>query len=104
MKIGFIGLGNVGAKLAGSLQRNGFELVVRDLDRSAAEALLEGGAAWADSPAELARSSDLIVTCLPSPAVVSEVMEAEDGASYALAIVIQAGQANLARAVELGLV
>lgn len=79
MKIGFIGLGNVGAKLAGSLQRNGFELVVRDLDRSAAEALLAGGAAWADSPAELARSADLIITCLPSPAAVSEVMEVEDG-------------------------
>jgi 3-hydroxyisobutyrate dehydrogenase len=79
MKIGFIGLGNVGAKLAGSLQRNGFELTVRDLDRSAAEALLSGGAAWADSPAELARSADLIITCLPSPAAVSEVMEAEDG-------------------------
>jgi len=79
MKIGFIGLGNVGAMLAASLQRNGFELVVRDLDRSAAEALLAGGAAWADSPAELARSADLIITCLPSPATVSEVMEAEDG-------------------------
>lgn len=79
MKIGFIGLGNVGAKLAGILQRNGFELVVRDLDRSAAEALLAGGAAWADSPAELARSADLIITCLPSPAAVSEVMEVEDG-------------------------
>ena len=79
MKIGFIGLGNVGAMLAASLQRNGFELVVRDLDRSAAEALLAGGAAWADSPAELARSADLIITCLPSPATVSEVMGAEDG-------------------------
>lgn len=79
MKIGFIGLGNVGAKLARSLQRNGFELVVRDLDRSVAEALLAGGAAWADTPAELARSADLIITCLPSPAAVSEVMEVEDG-------------------------
>jgi 3-hydroxyisobutyrate dehydrogenase len=79
MRIGFIGLGNVGAKLAGSLQRNGFDLIVRDLDRSAAEELLAAGAAWAESPAELARSADLIITCLPSPAIVSEVMEAEDG-------------------------
>jgi 3-hydroxyisobutyrate dehydrogenase len=85
VKIGFIGLGNVGAKLAGSLQRNGFELVVRDLDRSAAEPLLAGGAAWADSPAELARSAELIITCLPSPAVVSDVMEAEDGVIAGLA-------------------
>ena len=79
MKIGFIGLGNVGAKLAGSLQRNGFELVVRDLDVSAAEPLLASGATWADSPAELAQAADLIITCLPSPAVVSDVMEADDG-------------------------
>ena len=79
MKIGFIGLGNVGAKLAGSLQRNGFDLTVRDLDRAAAEPLLAGGAAFAESPAELARGAELVITCLPSPAAVSEVMEAEDG-------------------------
>jgi len=79
MKIGFIGLGNVGAKLAGSLQRNGFELIVRDLDMAAAQSLLAEGAAWADSPKQLAQMADLIITCLPSPAVVSDVMEAEDG-------------------------
>jgi 3-hydroxyisobutyrate dehydrogenase len=79
MRIGFIGLGNVGAKLAGSLQRNGFDLTVRDLDRSAAETLLAEGAAWAESPRTLAEACDLIITCLPSPAVVSQVMEAPDG-------------------------
>jgi 3-hydroxyisobutyrate dehydrogenase len=85
MKVGFIGLGNVGAKLAGSLQRNGFELMVRDLDASAAESLLSKGAVWADSPRELARAADLIITCLPSPAVVSQVMEAADGVIAGLA-------------------
>jgi len=79
MKIGFIGLGNVGAKLAGSLLRNGFDLTVRDLDTAAAAALLEKGAAWAESPRALAEAVDLIITCLPSPAVVSEVMEPGDG-------------------------
>ncbi len=79
MKIGFIGLGNLGAKLAGSLQRNGFELIVRDLDVSAAQPLLAKGAAWVDSPEELAQAVDLIITCLPSPAAVSDVMEADDG-------------------------
>ena len=79
MKIGFIGLGNVGAKLAGSLQRNGFELIVRDLDLSTADALLADGAVWAESPKEVAQAADLIVTCLPSPAAVSDVMEADDG-------------------------
>ena len=49
MRVGFIGLGNVGSKLAGSLLRNGFDLVVRDLDRSAAAALESAGAGWADS-------------------------------------------------------
>ena len=56
MKIGFIGLGNVGGKLAGSILRNGFDLTVRDLDRAAAEPFLAKGAHWADSPAEMARA------------------------------------------------
>lgn len=85
MKIGFIGLGNVGAKLAGSLQRNGFEMTVRDVDARAAQPLLAGGAAWADSPAELARAVDIVITCLPSPQVVSEVMESHDGVIAGLA-------------------
>ena len=79
MQAGFIGLGNVGAKLASSLLRNGFDLGVRDLERSAAETLIARGARWADSGRELAEASDVIITCLPSPAVSAEVMEAEDG-------------------------
>jgi 3-hydroxyisobutyrate dehydrogenase len=85
MKIGFIGLGNVGAKLAASLQRNGFEMIVRDVDARAAQPLLANGAAWADSPAELAEAVDLVITCLPSPQVVSEVMETGDGVIAGLA-------------------
>ena len=79
MKIGFIGLGNVGGKLAGSLLRNHFDLTVRDLERAVAEPLLAGGAAWADSPKEMAQAVDLVITCLPSPAASAAVMEAEDG-------------------------
>ncbi|MGD1925890.1 MAG: NAD(P)-dependent oxidoreductase [Paracoccaceae bacterium] len=79
MKIGFIGLGNVGAKLAGSLLRNGHDLTVRDLDEAAAEGFLDGGALWGASPAEMARDCDLIITCLPSPAISAAVLEAEDG-------------------------
>lgn len=85
MKIGFIGLGNVGAKLAGSLQRNGFALTVRDLDADAARPLLDAGAAFADSPRELARAVDLVITCLPSPRAVSDVMESDDGVVAGLA-------------------
>ena len=52
MRVGFIGLGNVGGKLAGSLLRNGIDLTVRDLDREVAQPFLDGGAKWADSPRE----------------------------------------------------
>jgi 3-hydroxyisobutyrate dehydrogenase len=77
--VGFIGLGNVGGKLAGSLLRNGVELTVRDLDRAAAQPFLDGGAKWAESPRELAESVDVVITCLPSPAASAAVLEADDG-------------------------
>ena len=79
MKVGFIGLGNAGAKLAGSLLRNGIDLTVRDLDKEAAQDLLDGGAGWAESPKEMAEKCDLVITCLPSPSICAEVMEASDG-------------------------
>jgi len=84
MKIGFIGLGNVGGKLSGSLLRNGHDLTVRDLDRAAAQPFLDQGAKWADSPAEMTAACDLIITCLPSPAASAAVMEAGDGILAAL--------------------
>jgi len=85
MRIGFIGLGNVGCKLAGSLSRGGFDLTVRDLRREAARALLDGGAKWADSPREMAENCDAVITCLPSPAASTSVMEADDGVLAGLA-------------------
>jgi 3-hydroxyisobutyrate dehydrogenase len=79
MKIGFIGLGNVGAKLAGSLLRNGYDLSLRDVDRDAARDLLEQGANWSESGRQMARDCEVVITCLPSPAVSAEVMEEEGG-------------------------
>ena len=79
MKIGFIGLGNVGGKLAGSLLRNNFDLTVRDLDESITNSLKDLGAKVAKSPKDLTEQTDLIITSLPSPEVSAEVMEAEDG-------------------------
>jgi 3-hydroxyisobutyrate dehydrogenase len=79
MKIGFIGLGNVGGKLAVSLLRNKFELTVRDLDEDLTKDFKNKGAKIANSPKELAQQADLIITCLPSPKICAEVMEAEDG-------------------------
>jgi len=79
MKIGFIGLGNVGGKLAGSLQRNGFDLMVLDLDAAAMSPFVENGASAANSPRELAQWADAVITCLPSPAASAAVMEDGDG-------------------------
>jgi len=79
MKIGFIGLGNVGGKLSGSLLRNKFDLTVRDLDNNLTNDFAKQGASVANTAKELAENVDLIITCLPSPKICAEVMEAEDG-------------------------
>ena len=79
MKIGFIGLGNVGGKLANSLLRNKFNLTVRDLDESLTKPFLKLGAKVAGSAKELAEQVDLIITCLPSPQICAEVMEGTNG-------------------------
>ena len=79
MKIGFIGLGNVGGKLAKSLLRNNFELTVRDLDQNLTENFKELGAKVANSPKELTEQVELIITCLPSPDICAEVMEGDQG-------------------------
>jgi 3-hydroxyisobutyrate dehydrogenase len=79
MEVGFVGLGNVGGKLAGSLLRNGHNLTVRDLNADLCATFEAMGAKVAASPADLARNCALVITCLPSPAACSAVMEAEDG-------------------------
>ena len=79
MKVGFIGLGNVGGKLAGSLLRNGYDLTVRDLDEELVANFISCGAKSANSPKEMAEQCEVIITCLPSPKVCSEVMESDDG-------------------------
>ena len=79
MKIGFIGLGNVGSKLAGSLLRNKFDLMVRDLDKDLINDFKKRGAKIAATPKQLAEQSDLIITCLPSPEICAEVMESKNG-------------------------
>ena len=79
MKIGFIGLGNVGGKLAGSLIRNKFDVTVREIDENLTNEFKKLGSKVAKSPKELAEKNDLIITSLPSPEVSAEVMESEDG-------------------------
>ena len=79
MKVGFIGLGNVGGKLADSLLRNKFDLTVIDLDSSLTKNSAAKGASTIVSPKELAQKVDLIITCLPSPKICAEIMEKKDG-------------------------
>jgi 3-hydroxyisobutyrate dehydrogenase len=74
MRVGFVGLGNLGRQLAGCLIEGGFPLTVHDRDAAAAAPLLAAGAAWAQSPEAVARASEAVITCLPSPRVVTEVV------------------------------
>lgn len=75
MEAGFIGLGNVGAKLAGSLLRNGIPLQVHDLDAGLVRDLVAQGAAPGGSPAAMMRACDVVITSLPSPAASAAVMD-----------------------------
>ena len=79
MRYGYVGLGHLGAPLAGSLLRAGFALTVHDRNPRAAEPLLAKGAHWADSPKAVAERSDAVITCLPSPVVSEQVLMSSDG-------------------------
>jgi 3-hydroxyisobutyrate dehydrogenase len=75
LRYGFIGLGHLGRHLAANLAGGGFEVGVHDLQRSAADTVLNAGARWFDSIAELASGVDGLITCLPSPAATAAVLD-----------------------------
>jgi 3-hydroxyisobutyrate dehydrogenase len=75
MKVGFIGLGNVGGKLSGSLLRNGVEIMVHDLNEDFVKAKVAAGALAGESPARMMRECDAVITCLPSPAASAAVLK-----------------------------
>ena len=77
--VGFVGLGTMGARMATSLQRGGYRLVVHDLHREAAAQHLRDGATWADTPRKLAIEADVIFSSLPEPADVEAVALGSDG-------------------------
>ena len=79
MKVGFIGLGTMGASMAANLQKAGYELVVHDIRRAAAERHLAAGAVWADSPKALAAECEVIFTSLPGPPEVEQVALGPNG-------------------------
>ncbi len=73
MRIGFIGTGNIGTPMAGSILKAGYELVVHDIHEEKTRSLVDQGADWANSPAEVASQCDIISTCLPGPAEMEPV-------------------------------
>jgi 3-hydroxyisobutyrate dehydrogenase len=79
MKIGFIGLGNMGMGISSNILKAGFSLAVYDVRREAAEPLLKAGASRADSPKSLAMTSDVILASLPGPGEVEAVTLGENG-------------------------
>jgi len=74
VNVGFIGLGNVGSKIARNILKGGFKLFVNDLDRNLSRNWLEVGAQWCFDLKNLASQSTIIITCLPSPVAVNNVL------------------------------
>lgn len=73
MKIGFIGLGIMGSRMATNIIKKGHDLVVYTRTKDKARPLLNQGATWADNPADLAKESSIIITMLSKPEVVAEM-------------------------------
>ena len=84
MKIGFIGLGTMGSRMASNLIKGGHALVINDMNQAAAQPLLDQGAVWADTPALLAPQVDLVLMSLPGPAQVQEVLTGTNGLASGL--------------------
>jgi 3-hydroxyisobutyrate dehydrogenase len=74
MKVGFIGLGHMGAPMSRNVLAAGHDLVVHDVRPGAAAGLLEAGASWAGSPRESGADRDVVITMLPGPGQVEEVL------------------------------
>ena len=79
MRVGFIGLGTMGAGMASNLAKAGYELVVHDARKEAAEPFLNNRAVWAESPKELAKLVDVTFLSLPGPSEVKGVAEGHEG-------------------------
>ena len=79
MRIGFIGLGMMGHHMVANLQKAGHDLVVHDVRRDAGEEALSRGARWAETPADAARQTQLVMTSLPGPKEVEQVALGEHG-------------------------
>jgi 3-hydroxyisobutyrate dehydrogenase-like beta-hydroxyacid dehydrogenase len=79
MRVGFIGLGTMGASMALNVRAAGYDIVVNDIRREAGAPHLQAGAAWSESARKVAEAADVVFTSLPGPDQVEEVALAEDG-------------------------
>ena len=79
MKVGFIGLGIMGSRMAANLQKAGHQLTVHNRTKTKADELVANGAIWAASPAETVVDVDVLVTMLAHPQAVEETALGEDG-------------------------
>ncbi len=79
MNIGFIGIGQMGKHMAHHIMEAGYSLIVHDIDKAAAVPFLEKGAGWAATPEELAKSCNIVVSSLPTPEIVEQVVYGKNG-------------------------
>lgn len=79
MNVGFIGIGHMGKRMSKRILDAGFDLTVHDIKKEVAAPLLERGAKWGNTPKDLAKSCDVVVSCLPIPKVVEQVVYGKNG-------------------------
>ena len=79
MRVGFIGLGTMGGNAARNIMRRGFDLVVHDIRKDAAQSLIDEGAAWGEDPADVISRVDVVVTMVFGPVEIEQVVRGEDG-------------------------
>ena len=79
MRVGFIGIGTMGVGISANMRKAGFDMVVHDARRQAAEKICAAGATWADSPKEVAAQSEIVFTSLPGPPQFDAVIKGENG-------------------------
>ena len=79
MRVGFIGLGHMGGPMSANILAAGHDLVVHDVRAEAAAGLRAAGAAWASSPRETGAGRDVVITMLPTPRHVADVLLGPDG-------------------------
>jgi 2-hydroxymethylglutarate dehydrogenase len=79
VKVGFIGIGQMGVHMARRVLMAEHSLVVHDANKDAATSLVDAGAEWAATPGAVAEACRMVITCLPTPAIVEEVVYGDEG-------------------------